>query len=191
MLSLIVAEGARNCVLARRFGFSPKHERSNSHSSATPRRAGSRRDRLREGEWVAGKQGRVFVQKHEGLRSTSHLCNNGADNGQRASTVSLKHALNSREPTNWLKPREPGRNQLPLPRPLFFGGGRRSCLIETTKSLFDPFQRCCYSVRMARKREKRKGRQEEKVGPKERDRKRQDRLPGLNWNCHVRASEAN
>lgn len=26
--------------------------------------------------------------------------------------------------------------------------------------------------------------------PKERDRKREDRLPGLNWNCHVRASEA-
>lgn len=23
------------------------------------------------------------------------------------------------------------------------------------------------------------------------DRKREDRLPGLNWNCHVRASEAN
>lgn len=65
---------------------------------------------------MAGKQGWIFVQKREGLRSTSHLCNNGADNGQRASSVSLKHALNSREPTNWLKPREPGRNQLPLPR---------------------------------------------------------------------------
>lgn len=61
---------------------------------------------------ATGGQRVGFVQKRRGLRSTSHLCNNGADNGQRASSVSLKHALNSREPTNWLKPREPGRNQL-------------------------------------------------------------------------------
>lgn len=32
---------------------------------------------------------------------------------------------------------------------------------------------------------------EEASGPKERDRKREDRLRGLNWNCHVRVSEAN
>lgn len=101
----------------------------------------------------AGGQRVGFVQKRRGLRSTSHLCNNGADNGQRASSVSLKHALNSREPTNWLKPREPGRNQLPpdsplppspprsapstsfLSRALTVGGGQRSCLIETTESL--------------------------------------------------------
>ena len=50
----------------------------------------------------------VGLQKRGGLRSTSHLGNNAADNGQRASSVSLKHALNWREPTNWLKPREPG-----------------------------------------------------------------------------------
>lgn len=52
----------------------------------------------------------MALQKRGGLRSTSHLGNNAADNGQRASSVSLKHALNSREPTNWLKPREPDRN---------------------------------------------------------------------------------
>lgn len=31
----------------------------------------------------------------------------------------------------------------------------------------------------------------EEAAEPERDRKREDRLPGLNWNCHVRASEAN
>lgn len=97
-------------VLAGCFGFSPKQSNSRRAESAT--RQVTREDR----GWVAGKQGWVFVQKRGGLRSTSHLCNNGADNGQRASSVSLKHALNSREPTNWLKPREPGRNQPPLPR---------------------------------------------------------------------------
>ncbi|KAI4482529.1 hypothetical protein M0804_008382 [Polistes exclamans] len=50
----------------------------------------------------------VDSQKRGGLRSTSHLGNNASDNGQRASGVSLKHALNSREPTNWLKRRELG-----------------------------------------------------------------------------------
>ncbi|KAL2715420.1 hypothetical protein V1478_015118 [Vespula squamosa] len=52
-----------------------------------------------------------------GLRSTSHLGNNASDNGQRASGVSLKHALNSREPTNWLKRRELGLGRSILPPP--------------------------------------------------------------------------
>jgi len=101
-------------------------------------------------------------------RPTSHLCNNGADNGQRASSVSLKHALNSREPTNWLKPREPGRLSIhPFPRPQSLpsfllpppaapGEGRRSCLIET-KSPPNPFPACrsCCFVCVVQGRKKR------------------------------------
>lgn len=35
--------------------------------------------------------------KARSFRSTSHLGNNGGNNGQQASTVSSKHAFNSRE----------------------------------------------------------------------------------------------
>ncbi|KAL2736322.1 hypothetical protein V1477_012831 [Vespula maculifrons] len=48
----------------------------------------------------------------------SEASNNASDNGQRASGVSLKHALNSREPTNWLKRRELGLGRsIPPPPP--------------------------------------------------------------------------
>nr|KAF7420169.1 hypothetical protein H0235_010466 [Vespula pensylvanica] len=64
------------------------------------------------------RYGVVDSQKRGGLRSTSHLGNNASDNGQRASGVSLKHALNSREPTNWLKRRELGLGRsIPPPPP--------------------------------------------------------------------------
>lgn len=85
---------------------------------------------LRGGEWGGPTKAR-------GLRSTSHLDNNATDNGQRASSVSLKHALNSRETQrigwNW------ERVQLTLWQNSA-ARGWRSCLIEMSKS-----QLLCYS----------------------------------------------
>jgi len=104
------------------------------------------------------------VQKRGGgvLRSTSHLRDNGTDNGQRASSVSLKHALNSVEPTNWLKLREfPRSASNPLPPPSRWR--RTMLLIETTKSLPDPFQRCC-SIRAAKSGREKGWRRRGKVG---------------------------
>lgn len=189
-------------ILARCFGPSPKLW-CNSHRAPTHRAS-------RRGRQVTRESGRRvgFRIKARGPfdRPTSHLCNNGADNGQRASSVSLKHALNSREPTNWLKPRELGQLSVhpfpppplhpqfpiltPLPSSRRPGEGRRSCLIETTKSPPDPFPACrsCCSVCVAQ--EEKRGRRGGGGSNENRTRNREDRSLGLNWNCHVRASEA-
>lgn len=154
-----------------------------------------------------------FVQKRWDLRSTSHLCNNAADNGQRASSVSLKHALNSRgadELAETERERESGvytgSNSRALraspnpsppspPVPLFFCSPDRVrdghvWLKRRKVCPRDPFQQVVVLfVRRKRKQKRRGGGCGEEAA--ERDRKREDRLPGLNWNCHVRASEAN
>lgn len=112
-VSIVVAEG-NDAILAPSFWTSSK---TTVQLARTPRR-GPRDEADYAREVEGGRRGRAGSDSYKsrrGLRSTSHLCNNGADNGQRASSVSLKHALNSREPTNWLKPRErPAGTNLPL-----------------------------------------------------------------------------
>ena len=120
--------------------------------------------------------------KARGLWSTSHLGNNALDNGQRASTVSLKHALNSRESRrigwNWERP---PTLELACSRMMVMSDWNveKSALVLLLR-----WERGGQPLQP----EKTNG---EKTNGKKRENRDGEAVAELNWNCHVRESEAN